>query len=514
MQLPNNFQRDSAQAERKLITQHGEMLGITEVSVALIVFLLIVQFLKLQWTRRLLPPGPTPLPIIGNLWLLDFKLQREDLLKLTNIYGNIYTVWMGQTPVIVLNGYKAVKEGLLSHSEEISGRPLTPFYRDLMGEKGIFLTSGHTWKQQRRIGMTFLKSLGLGKKSLEHRIQEETRHLVEVFASQKGKPFDPHTHIVHAVANVICTVVFGHRFSSEDDSFNRLIKAIYFVIFFQATIWGRMYDAFPWLMHHLPGPHQKVFVYNDFMHNLVKNEGRGHEERWKEDDPQDLIDFYLAQIAKTKDDPTSTFNEDNMVQTVVDLLLGGTETTTITLCWGLLYMLQYPDIQEKVQKELETVLEPSQLIYYEDRKKLPYTNAVIHEILRYSNITAVGAPRQCVKDTTVLGFPIEKGTIILPNLHSAVYDSEHWETPWKFNPSHFLDSDGNFVNNEAFLPFSAGHRVCLGEQMARTELFIFFVNLLRAFTFQLPEGVKEVNLDYILGAILHPHPYKLQVVPR
>ncbi|KFQ18432.1 Cytochrome P450 2K1, partial [Merops nubicus] len=95
-----------------------------------------------------------------------------------------------------------------------------------------------------------------------------------------------------------------------------------------------------------------------------------------------------------------------------------------------------------------------------------------------------------------------------------VYDSEHWATPWEFNPDHFLDSDGNFVNKEAFLPFSAGHRVCLGEQMARVELFIFFTSLLRAFTFQLPEGVKEINLEYILGAILQPHPYQLCAIPR
>ncbi|XP_074860800.1 cytochrome P450 2J5-like [Carettochelys insculpta] len=490
------------------------MSGITEVIVILIVFLLIVQFLKLQWTRSRFPPGPTPLPVIGNLLLLDFKLDRENLVKLTNLYGKIYTVWMGHTPMVILNGFQAIKDGLISHSEELSGRPLSPFYRDLMGEKGVFLTSGHTWKQQRRFVMSYLRSLELGKRILEHQIQEEARHLVEAFANEKGKSFNPHTHIVHATGNVIYSVIFGHRFSSEDDSFNRLIKAISFVIYFQGTIWGRLYDAFPWLMHYLPGPHQEVFLYNDFMHDLVRNEIRSHEERWKADDPQDLTDFYLVQIAKTKEDPTSTFNEENMVQTLVDLLLGGTETTTVTLCWALLYMLQYPDVQEKVQKELETVLQPSQLIHYEDRQKLPYTNAVIHETLRYSNITSVGAPRQCMKDTTVLGFPIEKGTIILPNLHSVVFESEHWETPWKFNPNHFLNSDGNFVNNEAFLPFSAGHRMCLGEHMAKIELFIFFANLLRAFTFQLPEGVKEINLDYILGAVLQPHPYKLLAVPR
>ncbi|XP_019358958.1 PREDICTED: cytochrome P450 2J2-like [Gavialis gangeticus] len=490
------------------------MWGILEISIALLVLLLIMLFLKLQWTCRWLPPGPTPLPIIGNLWLLDFKLQRETLVKLTNIYGNIYTVWMGQTPLIVLNGYRAVKDGLISHSEETSGRPLTPFFRDLMGEKGIFLTSGHTWKQQRRFVMTILRSLVLGKNSLERRIQEEAHHLIEDFANENGKPFDPHTPVVHGIANVICAVVFGHRFSSEDESFNRLIKAIYFIIYFQATNWGRMYDAFPWFMHRFPGPHQQAFAYSDFMHSLVMNEVQSHKEKWKGDDPQDLIDFYLAHIAKNKNDPTSTFNEDNMVQTTVDLLLGGTETTTATLYWALLYMVQYPDIQGKVQKELEAVLEPSQVIYYKDRKNLPYTNAVIHEILRHSNITAVGAPRQCVKDATVLGYHIEKGTIVLPNLHSVVYDPEYWETPWKFNPNHFLDSDGKFVNNEAFLPFSAGHRVCLGEQMARIELFIFFANLLRAFTFHLPDGVKKINLGYILGAILKPHPYRLRAIRR
>uniref|UniRef100_A0A8D2MF97 CP2J2 protein n=1 Tax=Zonotrichia albicollis TaxID=44394 RepID=A0A8D2MF97_ZONAL len=475
-----------------------KMLGITEIFIALVVCLLILHHNYRKLLNRYFS-ACSPWFIVTN-----FLLQT---LQLTNIYGNIYTLWMGQTPLVVLNGYKAVKDGIVTHSEEVSGRPLTPFYRDMMG---IFLTNGHTWKQQRRFGMTIIRSLALGKNNLEHQIQREACHLVDIFTNTEGKPFDPHTSIVHAIANIICAVVFGHCFSSEDESFRNqqwdLTRSAF-------CLTPQLYDAFPWLMHHLPGPHQEVFAYNDFMHRLVMEEVQAHE-RQNTDDPQDLIDFYLAQITKTTDDPTSTFNKENMVQTVVDLLLGGTETTSTTLLWALLYMVQYPDIQEKVQREIEAVLEPSHVISYEDRKQLPYTNAVIHEALRYSNVTSVGVPRQCLRSTTLLGFHIKKGTLVLPNLHSVVYDTEHWATPWKFNPDHFLDLDGNFVNKEAFLPFSAGHRVCLGERMARVELFIFFTNLLRAFTFQLPEGVKEINLEYILGAILQPHPYKLCAIPR
>uniref|UniRef100_A0A452GTP3 Cytochrome P450 family 2 subfamily R member 1 n=1 Tax=Gopherus agassizii TaxID=38772 RepID=A0A452GTP3_9SAUR len=223
----------------------------------------------------------------------------------------------------------------------------------------------------------------------------------------------------------------------------------------------------------------------------------------------------------SKADPHSTFDEDNLVQTIFELFLAGTETTTTTMRWAVLNMVAYPDIQGegRVQKELDTVLGPSRLICYEDRKNLPYTNAVIHEIQRdfprkVINENCLYLPTSLTaRHQTESNFPLQ-GTIILPNLTSALLDPEQWETPRQFNPNHFLDQDGNFVKKEAFLPFSAGHRVCLGEQLARTELFIFFTNLLRAFTFRLPEGVKEVNTEFVLGGTLQPHPYKICAIPR
>ncbi|KAL8188186.1 UNVERIFIED_CONTAM: hypothetical protein K2H54_062656 [Gekko kuhli] len=206
---------------------------LTELCLLLLISLLVFQLLKLQWARRKLPPGPIPLPMIGNLWQLDFELEGKALTKLAGVYGNIFTVWTGLTPVVVLNGYKTVSEGLIM--EEFCGRPLTPFYRDMMGDKGVFLTSGHTWKQQRRFAFTALRNLAT---SIQQRVQEEASYLVKVLASKQGSAFEPKPDMIHAVANVICATVFGHRFTNGDHSFDEMIKAVYLIIFVPSTSWG------------------------------------------------------------------------------------------------------------------------------------------------------------------------------------------------------------------------------------------------------------------------------------
>ncbi|NXY35082.1 CP2J6 protein, partial [Pomatorhinus ruficollis] len=487
---------------------------ISQALVAVAVFLLITQFLKLQRVRRQFPPGPIPLPVLGTLIQLKFQLNRDLLMKLAKTHGNIFTLWFGWAPVVILNGFQAVKDGMTTHSEDVSGRPVSPMFRAMAKGKGIMLATGHTWKQQRRFALRTLRNLGLGKRGLEHRVQEEAHYLVDFFASMKGKPVDPYFPLVHSVSNVICAVVYGHRFSREDETFHELIEATEHIFKFGGSYIHHLYEIFPWLMSRIPGPHKKALECYDVLSNFTRREIRKHRERGMPEEPEDFIDFYLDHIEKSKDEPRSTYNEDNMVYSINDLFLGGSETSSTTLNWGLLYMVANPDIQEKVQKELDTVLGPSKLICYEDRRELPYTNAVVHEIQRFSNIISVGMPRMCVRNTTLLGFPLKKGTIVLPNIASSLYDPEQWQTPRQFNPGHFLDKDGNFVAQEAFLPFSIGHRVCLGEHLARTELFIIFASLLRAFTFRLPEGVTKINTEPLMGGTLQPHPYRVCAIPR
>ncbi|NXL49136.1 CP2J2 protein, partial [Podilymbus podiceps] len=463
--------------------------------------------------RRRFPPGPTPYPFFGNMLQMNFKIHHELLKKMAKTHGNVFTLWVSNTPVVVLQGFQAVKEGLTVHAEDVAGRPTKLFYVFTHGN-GIMFSNGHLWKQQRRFGLATMRKMGVGKKDHEYRLQEEACNLVEYLRETNGKPLDPTMPVVHTVSNVICSMIFGHRFSRDDENFHRLIESIDTIAAYVNSTSFFLHEVFPWLANHFLAPCKQAMSSLNFMNGLMAKELESHKGRRNLDENKDFIDYYLDEIDKTKGDPDATYDEENLIQTLFDLFLAGTETTATTLRWALLFMVVYPDIQEKVQKELDAVLGCSHLICYEDRKKLPYTNAVIHEIQRYSNIILIALPRQSVKDTELLGYPIPKNTIILSNIDSVLSDPGKWETPDHFNPGHFLDKDGNFVNREAFLPFSIGHRVCIGELLARMELFIVFSTLLQAFMFTLPEGVKEVNTKFVFGSTMKPPPYQLCAIPR
>ncbi|NXT23091.1 CP2J6 protein, partial [Syrrhaptes paradoxus] len=464
--------------------------------------------------RRRFPPGPTPYPIVGNLLQMNFRIDHEILNKMAKIHGNVFTLWASNIPLVVLQGFQAVKEGLTVHPEDTVGRPTSNALHLLTHGNGVLFSNGHLWKQQRRFGLATMRKMGVGRKDQEMQLQEEARHLVEHFKETNGKPLDPTMLVVLTVSNVICSMAFGHRFSKDDENFQRLIESVDTIAAFVNSVCFFVYELFPWLSTHFLEPVKHFLASIDFVNAVLAKELKSHKEKGKPDENKDFMDYYLDEIDRTKEDADATYNEENLMQSAFDLFLAATETTATTLRWALLYMVVYPDIQERVQKELDAVLGGSRVICYEDRKRLPYTNAVIHEIQRYSRIILFSLPRLCVRDTELLGFRIPKNTIILLNMDSVMSDPGKWETPDQFNPGHFLDKDGNFINREAFIAFSLGQRVCMGELLARMELFIIFSTLLQAFTFTLPEGVKEVSTEFVFGSTMKPAPYQLCAVPR
>ncbi|XP_055421996.1 cytochrome P450 2D14-like [Bubalus kerabau] len=107
-----------------------------------------------------------------------------------------------------------------------------------------------------------------------------------------------------------------------------------------------------------------------------------------------------------------------------------------------------------------------------------------------------------------------QGMTLITNLSSVLKDETVWEKPFCFHPEHFLDAQGRFVKQEAFIPFSAGRHACLGEPLARMELFLFFTSLLQHFSFSVPAGQPRPSDHGVFAALVTPAPYQLYAVPR
>ncbi|XP_049992385.1 cytochrome P450 2J4-like [Alexandromys fortis] len=167
---------------------------------------------------------------------------------------------------------------------------------------------------------------------------------------------------------------------------------------------------------------------------------------------------------------------------------------------------------EKVQAEIDRVIGQEKQPSLNDRDAMPYTNAVVHEVQRMANIVPLNVPREVTVDTTLAGFHLPKGSMLQTNLTALHRDPNEWATPDVFNPEHFLEN-GEFRKRESFLPFSMGKRACLGEQLARSELFIFFTALVQKFTFKPPVNEK-LSLKSRLGVPISTVSHHLCAVPR
>ncbi|KAM8953988.1 cytochrome P450 2K1-like isoform 2-T2 [Pelodytes ibericus] len=467
------------------------------------------------------PPGPKPLPIIGNMHLLFKKKDRPHKIyeELSEKYGRVFSMQIGFEKVVVLCGYKAVKEALIDHAEEFAERPTLPVVHEVSKGNGVIFAHGENWKVMRRFTLSALRDFGMGKKLMEEKISEECDSLVEVFKSFKGKPFENVVLINAAIANIIVSMLLGKRFEYSNSTFIKLMNLINESVKVYASPMVLLFNAYPSLIRWFPGSHKTLFKNSLAMRRFLKEHFIKSRDQLDVNDQRNIIDAFLVKQQEVvlyfqteKPSPRLFFSNDNLECLCCNLFSAGTDTTSTTLRWGLLLMMKYPEIQKSVQNEIDRVI-GSARPKPEHRQEMPYTDAVIHEVQRFSNIVSSGVPRATTRDITFRGYSLPKGTHVIPLLGSVLQDKDYFEKPDEFYPQHFLDSKGNFAKNEAFLPFAAGRRSCAGENLAKMELFMFFTRLMQSFTFQPRPGV-EADLTPIIGGTVSPLMKEICAVPR
>ncbi|XP_071088224.1 cytochrome P450 2U1-like [Haliotis cracherodii] len=480
--------------------------------------LLCVAVLAVLWllTRRPsgLPPGPTLLPFVGNVLSMGPD-PRITFKKLRQQYGDIFSVYMFNKPLIVLNGYSALRDAIVKNADDFSDRPHS-FLNDFISKgKGLAATSGELWREQRRFALNTLREFGAGRNIMEDKIHEEISQFLEVFETERGQGFDCTRLVQNAVSNVICSTMFGKRFEYTDPRFITFLKAI--DENFANVGAAGVLNVLPFLRF-LPGD---LFKFKKMMRNidtiksqLVDSMIKEHLQKHDDDNVDDFIHAYIKEMRLRKEtQENTTLDLENLTMVITDLFAAGTETTATTIRWTLAYFLHNPGVQEKCFREIQENIGQSRRPSMQDKTNLPYVEATIMEVLRRADIGPLSLPHTVPHDVQFRGYTFPKGVLVILMLDSVLQDPDVWGDPDNFRPDRFLDDTGKIVKKEEFIPFSLGRRVCLGESMARMELFLFLTTMIQRFKF-VPVDGQMPSLDGIMGLTHSPRPFLIKAIPR
>nr|XP_056713327.1 cytochrome P450 2C19-like [Euleptes europaea] len=444
--------------------------------------------------KKNLPPGPTPLPFVGNLLQLKTTNVAASLKRMSEKYGPVFTVYFGSDQAVVLHGYDIVKEVLVDRGDEFTQRGSIPSADKTNRGLGVGMSNGKRWLELRRFSLMTLRNFGMGKKSIEEHIQEEAEHLMKELRAKKGQPFNPTLLFSCATGNVISHILLGERFDYQDPKYLQILRYLTDAFQLESSVAGQLYNIFPRIMDYLPGPHQTFFKnllsVQDFICQKIKN----HENSLDLNAPRDFIDSFLIKMEQEKHNPQTEFIRDNLMMTGYDIFIAGTETTSTTLRFTLMVLVEHPAVQAKIHEEIDQVIGRDRAPSMKDRLGMPYTEATIHEAQRFLDLIPLGLTRLVKEDFEIRGFTIPKGTTLFPILSSVLRDPKQYKNPYQFDPEHFLDEKGAFKKNGADIPFSAGKRNCLGEGLARMELFIYVTTILQSFCLRRAPGVTKIDL--------------------
>ncbi|PHT89483.1 Cytochrome 81E8 [Capsicum annuum] len=442
--------------------------------------LLFVVF-KLVSSRRKqynLPPSPSlKLPIIGHLYILKQHMHRT-LENLSEKYGPIFSLQFGKRLVVVVSSPSAVKECFTKNDITLANRP--PL---MIG--GYNCTTiidscyGDHWRNLRRIcAREILSSSSLNEsQTIRQRQINLLVHRLFQNCQDFGTIVELKSKFTELSFNVIMRMVCGSQFFNQDKDDN---KAAYFrelIGEFFSNGNASNVDDF------LPSPFSWIYKHTE--KNTLKQLGRKMDEFL-----QGLIDEYrgltdqnnmIDRLLSLQESRPDYYTDDIIKGIIMVIVIGGTDTTAVTIEWAMAFLLNHPKVLNKARIEINNHVGGDRLVNEADLPNLKYLQCIISETFRLCPAAPMLIPHQSAEDTAIGGFDIPRGTILLVNAWAVHRDPLVWADPESFRPERF---EGIEVKPWELLPFGMGRRACPGAGLAQCVIGLALGALIQCFEWQ------------------------------
>jgi len=484
----------------------GLLLVFVGISLSLTLFLL-KDYLHKKKLDRVLPPGPPALPVLGNLLDLG-SLPHRSIAEFTKKYGGLMRLWFGDRLVILISDPLIIKEAFITKGAIYSERTLVPTARILsLDGKDLAFSDGELWAKMRKVAHSKLFTMAKiqqGEAQIAEQLSRLT-HCIDSLIDQSPKPgeADFRKLLQTFSLNVISTMTFGHRFPfpGEKQEYKGIIdlpqefcdSLLKTVDEAFALLGSANLSDYLWWLQYVPGPQgagfqKEVKRVSDKRMSLSLEIVRRHQQTF---DSENLRDFVDILIKAAEEEPALT--EVIITNIMADLLFGGIDTTANSLAWFLIAMVQYPDIQAKAHEELDRVVGRDRLPRSSDADNLPYFDAVLKEVMRWKPVGPLAIPHRNAKDDILAGYQIPQDSMVMMNIFGAAHNEQLWPDPERFDPDRFLNDKLESVEKKfGFIPFGTGKRICVGMNLAKSELFLAAATLLQRYKFSGEASAKEM----------------------
>uniref|UniRef100_H2ZL11 Uncharacterized protein n=1 Tax=Ciona savignyi TaxID=51511 RepID=H2ZL11_CIOSA len=490
----------------------------TSILVVLLAVMMIYRWHKQKYKN--LPPGPTGVPILGCLPFMD-TLAELTFTKWSKKYGPIFTVYLGQTRVVVLNSFEAIEEALINQGDKFTGRVHNFFTNFSNNGHGLFFIDGEKWTIQRKFGTRALAGAGVYGKTYEQRVLEEAAHLIEIKLYLKIK-LNPFLDLERKISIIVFLEMQRRRERKVTSLCHGSYRRVSFVTKNgkpHLSLYQCIYKSYSEENDTIPVFKLQMHIFQDIFATAIEQ----HEKHHDAAHPRDLVDLFINEMHRNRRTfefkvtiLSNSFQKTQLQYFLKDLFAAGTETSTSTIIWALYYLIRHPEIQDKVHREIDAELGKarSREGKLSLKTNLPYTKAVLQETYRIRTATPLAIPRRTREDVNLMGYSIPKDTQIISNLWWVHNDPEHWDEPDVFRPERHLDTNGNLVMLNRVIPFSIGPRNCLGENLARIEIYLFLVSILQKFVVLPNPDDPNPPMTCNPGAVNAPSSYNIVLKER